>query len=481
MGPTDSPDGSLFVNGIDGASGGYLLPPLRPGALSKVAQGEALDPQERAELRARFRTSSEKFLGPIEGIDVTDVADSGWGVIFPHDAEPAVREALQPLLDHRREQVAAGSRPQRYREFTGADGYRPGESSAAFLVRHATGPVDAADPDKVPYYLLVVGDPESIPFRFQYQLDVTYAVGRLSFETPEEYARYATSVVEAEANPRPDRRAVFMGMRNEDDRPTQMSAELLVQPLAGELDRQFGNRGWTVETRIGENQAAKADVVAALGAGAPTVFFSASHGMGFPNGDPRQLPHQGALLCQDWPGPLDWRQPIPPDFYFAGEDVGDDARLSGLLAFLFACYGAGTPKQDEFARQALSAPTQIAPAAFVAGLPRRLLSHPNGGALAIVGHVERAWSYSFAWPRLDEQIGTFTSTLSALFKGRPLGAALEYFNDRYAALTVELESAKETIQFGGTPDDVGVAGLWTARNDARNYVIIGDPAVRITG
>jgi hypothetical protein len=272
--------------------------------------------------------------------------------------------------------------------------------------------------------------------------------------------------------------AAFFGVCNPDDPATNMSTQDLIAPLTTKLKEQ--QKDWDISTTTG-GQATKASLGRLLGGDdTPALLFSASHGMGFDNGDARQLTDQGALLCQDWPGPVQWKhKPVGQDFYFAGSDVDSNASLFGLVAFFFACYGAGTPKMDDFSRQALKAPSQIAPKDFLAALPKRMLAHPKGGALAVIGHVERAWGCSFSWGEAGSQVTVFQSALKRLMDGFPIGYAFEYFNGRYSELASDLATAIEDAEFGRKRPPAQMAGMWTARNDARNYVVLGDPFVRL--
>src|SRR5215218_7526493 len=279
-------DELMAFNGINGATGEYLLPKMTPQQLARIARGESWDPQHLKELTWWNRHTTEATFGPVEGVDPKDLAQTGWGLIMPADGDPAILEALGELRDHRRAQAQAGGEEHLYREFVGSRGYRPGQSKQEWLRDNGAGP-GPANPKKVPYYLLIVGDPESIPYAFQYQLDVQYAVGRLHFDTLEEYASYARSVVAVETGKLAlPRRAAFFAPQNPGARATKLSATELVPPLGRKFNAQAPD--WEVVTAV-EDAATKARLGRLLGGEeTPALVFTASHGMGFPNGDPRQ-------------------------------------------------------------------------------------------------------------------------------------------------------------------------------------------------
>jgi hypothetical protein len=84
------------------------------------------------------------------------------------------------------------------------------------------------------------------------------------------------------------------------------------------------------------------------------------------------------------------------------------------------------------------------------------------------------------WNENIEQLSTFESMLTRLFDGVPVGAAMEFFNERYAELAATLSTDLEGLKYNKKVDPVEFATLWTANNDARGYAIIGDPAVRLS-
>jgi hypothetical protein len=170
--------------------------------------------------------------------------------------------------------------------------------------------------------------------------------------------------------------------------------------------------------------------------------------------------------------------PITDQFYFSMDDIPSDADLMGMFAFIFACYGGGTPRMDNFYRQAFGEPKEIAPYAFLAALPTQLLAHPKGGALGVFAHVERAWGSSIMWDGTVRDVETFDATVQALLNGKLAGNATEYFNERYAEISSDLTSELDETT-ADTQDDLKIAGLWTSNNDSRNYAFLGDPAVRL--
>lgn len=513
--------GELVFNGINAVTGDYGRSPVPAKELAKLIQGKPSPEDYRAfvayqrtlgalsdlEDRLQRVTEAELELRAVEAEinqqelkrkvsqapmpvkpgagDPSNVKDVGWAIVFPADMNPTLREqikeALQPLLELRASQAS-----DLFRLCDGTAAYRPGERKDQYCNRLGIAP-GAADPREFPYYVMLVGTPEDIPYRFQYQLDVMRGVGRLDFEDDlDAYAVYARNVVAAETGQvRLSRRMALFGTENPGDRATHLSARYLVRPLFENLTASPGPQElalqypWEiVAPHIGEGQATRGrlgELLGQNGGDTPSLLFTATHGLEFPANHPDQLSHQGALLCQEWPGP---GHEVTRDTYFAGEDLDASTNLLGMVAMVFACYGAGTPALDQFALQAFKVRERIAPRGFTAALPRQMLQR---GALAVIGHVERAWGYSFISPRGDLEHQAFVTALRTLMNGQPVGLATDAsFNLRYAAMSSDLSATLEELLWD--PEYLSayeLAHRWTASNDARSYTVIGDPAVSI--
>ena len=407
--------------GIDGTTGLPLVPELSWRELKARVSGEAARPAAEPSLWARVAEGvrdairrwlgAKVMLGLPDGVDAEDPRQAGWAVVVATDAPPEARAAAERLLEHRRRVTGVPDDRSRLIEFY------PGCPLHVWLRMNKFHIADI-EPTRLPYYVMLVGNPVAIPFEVQSRLDVHYAVGRLAFDDPQAYVRYVDSLIayETAATVPTSREVVYWGPRHRDDAATGLSADMLLGPLYRGLEATEDDppqppiaEHWSFRsTGLIGSEATRASLAEAVNRRCPALLFTASHGLGWPRGHASQQTDQGALVGQEWPG-----RGVAPGLGHAlsARDVEDDAKLHGMIAFLFACYSAGTPSVDAVFRDESGEPVAVAERDFVAALPQRLLSVEGGGALAVIGHVDRAWGCSIQPRRLGTRIQPFRNFL----------------------------------------------------------------------
>jgi hypothetical protein len=456
-------------NGVDWRSG-ETLPALAASALGGVDE-DAPSVRHRADAQIPFGLTTAEIDDP------NDLMQAGWGVVFGSDVKDEVKAGLKPLLEHRAEQAKP------FKVFDGLSGHRKGESTRQWLERHGVGLATVNPSAGVPFYLLIVASPDDIPFEFQYLLDAYWAVGRLHFDSVEAYGRYAERVVDYEKGatvPTAKTVGVF-APRNDGDRPTGFLFNQLARPLTEgtqHLSPLGQKQGFKLREAIGE-KATKDELRAMLKgtgpSGRPAFLFSGSHGAYADAKVPQRLDRIGALVTQDWGGP---GSPLSESCSYSAADMDkDDLDCGGLIHFFFACYSAGCPQFDSYTREPDGTKRHLVDDTLVARLPQRMLQR---GALAVLGHMDRAFSYSFQNSRLTPQIQDMRDVMVALLKGWRVGRATDQFNMRWTVLSAELSDAlRDRRDETADISDPSLANRWIARDDARNHVILGDPAVRL--
>lgn len=422
--------------------------------------------------------------------DPNDLTQTGWGILFASDADPAIQAQLQPLIDLRRQQVQD---PTLFKIFSGATGVQPGQTAANWAQQRGVSLTAPVDPSQgVPYYLLIVGSPERISFEFQALLKMQWAVGRLDFDDVTDYGRYAQSVVQYESTaftPTQSKNAAVWVPRIPGDLATAMLCGAISQDFLASAN-QLGARSQFTLSAFTSEKATKAQLLDILRGnipgGAPAVIFTGSHGCEYSSaGAATQRRMQGSLLTQEWsPG-----TPAGPANQFSGDDVPADARLQGTIGFLFACYSGACPTQDNYRLGPNGSPVNIAPAPFTARLPQVLLSQ---GMLAVIGHIDMAFPYAFLDVNQTPQPQALRTPLELLMKGKRTGLAADSLSVMWSARSAQLALAQAQPSSGSPSGSAAtsatatapaispaIARMTLARDDARNYIVLGDPATRL--
>lgn len=522
-----SGDKAQLLNPLGLSLDGKSLLEIDAKASAGFAKGKfSAESKDQIGLYKAKRQSQVAHLGVTADIKAAELDQARWAVVINALEDAALIQAIWPLIEHRMQQMKLKAPKVDFKPGENAmtwlgrhtDGgkqnlkdhwgqippvmiYRPGDRTGQWLGRHnvAAGPVDPRR--GVPYYLMILGRPGPlsegdetfIPMNFQYLLDIFWGVGRICFtdaqgnHRPQDYTAYAEKLIGFElakdAQDRLRKEVVYFSTKHDSDIATIRSTNELSLPLTrwhADAANTPAKLGFEMRSFI-EAQATKDNLGKVLNVGgsgkAPAILFTAGHGLGLPLSDERLPLHQGALITQDWSGV----GAVKRDHWFAGEDLSS-AKLDGMFAFLFACYGAGCPDLDEFIFDPSLGPEEgrprVANFPLIAQLPQRMLVN---GALGVLGHVDRAWTFSFSGTedKVTAQSQPFEDVLGRLLKGKRAGDATDQFNtiqgDRAMTLTEELENVK----FGKQVDDLEIAKLWMARNDARNYALLGDPAARL--
>jgi hypothetical protein len=132
--------------------------------------------------------------------------------------------------------------------------------------------------------------------------------------------------------------------------------------------------------------------------------------------------------------------------------------------------------------------THLAPPArpFVAALPQAALANPEG-PLGIIGHVDLAWSHTFLdLDGVTSRAPRFLEVLAQLTSGKRAGVALRQLQEGFLEANHDLcvtYDDEEDARVSGREnpvDPLARAYLWLLRNDLGSFVLLGDPAARVS-
>jgi hypothetical protein len=430
----------------------------------------------------------EKLIDP--SADPNSLPAQRWGVVVPEGPlGDRLLALIEPLRRLRAEEQGAPTRV--YRVPPGLDGMQAVRWKDTVLCNE-----DESETEQ-PAYLLILGDFDQVSLELQQVLGSWGFAGRLAFASDAGYEAYVDKVLRWSRSPSPARQARTLLFTAHDGTPaTTVGYQDLMAPSFEKLRRLQDEGRLSAESlaEVGE----RADwsvqqLLAQVASPHPSVLFTMSHGLGAPrhgwSSVDEQRARQGAMS-------------LGAEGTLEASALASTPFLPGGLWFFFACFGAGTPSRSAFypwlarLREAgeytgrlerlLAALPREGERPFVAALPQAVLANPHG-PLAVMGHVDLAWTYSFQdmGPEGRNRPSRFEGLLRSLVEGSRAGVGLSTLhralNGANTELTILYDDEEFARQVGRASlvDSVQRAHLWMLRQDLSGYILLGDPAARL--
>jgi hypothetical protein len=466
------------------------LRPLLEQGLPEDAAGAAPKPEKTPR-------GVDAFSLDAPDADPNDMRQQRWAVIAP--AGPggdAALRAIAPLIALREEEQGAGATIYRV----------PPDMDLEESARWKSNVLrDERIPEaERPRYLLILGDLHEVSAELQHVLANGAFVGRLHIGDgaggPDAagYAAYAEKVVRWAREPAKDELPDALFFAAADPSAATVRGRLLLIEPCIEMARKAGAKRCFSSTSIKPLLAltGAGDLLRVGEAARPSVLLSVSHGLGRPGEGWRDVSQQhalqGALLVAGRGG----------DRLLTAEALRSQPFLAGGLWIAVACFGAGTPRKSAFYpwlsllsrtgsyHRSLAHVLDSLPRAderpFLAALPQAALANPRG-PLAMIAHMDLAWTYGFIDPdrMTQSRASRLFSSLQVMARGSRAGVALDALMRSYREVNDELLAdfhAEEDARASNRPSPVDPRRRGRAfmlRNDLRGYMLLGDPAARL--
>ena len=400
--------------------------------------------------------------------------DVGWGLVVPDNddiggADKArgadLPPPLQSLLAYRHGVVL------RYRPENALDYLRRYTADGCGYDVNLAAPGRGTAEYRVPYYLLLYGDPSVIPWGVQFHLNLSFAVGRLHLTSSalDSYVRSLAKPAAADAG-----RAVIWAADHGSDDITSLLYDAVARPLAESLRDDADLRAGTVLLHGRGGARASCDALAtALEAQRPGLVVTTSHGA-IP-ADPADFAAQLGLPMDDDHVPVD-----PAELLARWQP-------NGAVWYAHACCSAGSDRGASFAGLLAeeSSAAQVfalltAYDAAIAPLATAVLSAPRP-ARAFIGHVEPTFDLTVRDIETGQALtdGLVNALYQNLYQPFPVGHCLRAW---YAQAGMYLD--RHAAAFNGfnheqAGSDHRALLSRLAAADHRSLVILGDPAVTL--